>query len=50
MILGKLFIYAASAVCLSVASMGACPVENIQTSVKVEAAQKKYWISSTGNT
>lgn len=50
MILGKLFIYAASAVCLSVASMGACPVENIQTSVKVEAAQKKYWISSTGKT
>nr|DAJ49996.1 MAG TPA: hypothetical protein [Caudoviricetes sp.] len=50
MILGKLFIYAVSAVCLSVASMGACPVENIQTSVKVEAAQKKYWISSTGKT
>ena len=50
MILGKLFIYAVSAVCFSVASMGACPVENIQTSVKVEAAQKKYWISSTGKT
>lgn len=50
MILEKLFIYAVSAVCLSVVSMEACPVENIQTSVKVEAAQKKYWISSTGKT
>nr|DAZ49506.1 MAG TPA: hypothetical protein [Caudoviricetes sp.] len=50
MILGKLFIYAVSSVCLSVASIGACPVESIQPSVKVEAAQKKYWISSTGKT
>lgn len=48
--IGKPFIYAISALCLSVASIGACPAESIQTSVKVEAAQGKYWISSTGKT
>lgn len=50
MAMGKLFIYAVSAVFLSVASIGACPAESIQTFVKVEAAQGKYWISSTGKT
>lgn len=50
MTMRKLFIYAISAVCLSVASIGASPVEIIQDSVKVEAAQGKYWISSTGKT
>lgn len=50
MSIGKMFIYAVSALSLSLASIGACPGESIQTSVKAEAAQKKYWISSTGKT
>lgn len=31
MTMGKLFIYAVSAVCLSVASIGACPAESIKS-------------------
>ncbi|MCD8061196.1 MAG: hypothetical protein LUE13_02460 [Akkermansiaceae bacterium] len=50
MSIGKLFICACSAVAFSLASIGASPVESIQTTVKVEAAQKKYWISSTEKT
>lgn len=50
MTMGKLFIYVLSAVSLSVASIGASPVESIYESVKVDAAQGKYWISSTGKT
>lgn len=49
MTMGKLFIYL-STFFLSLASIGACPAENVQDSAKVEVAQKKYWISSTGKT
>lgn len=48
--MGKMFIYVVSALSLSLASIGASPVESIQYSVKVEAVQGKYWISSTGKT
>lgn len=46
----KLFICTLSVISLSLVSIGASPVESIQDSVKVEAAQAKYWISSTGKT
>lgn len=46
----KLFICILSVISLSLVSIGASPVESIQDSVKVEAAQGKYWISSTGKT
>ena len=49
MIMIKLLARVCSIVFLSFISAG-MPLAEIQPSVKVEAAQKKYWISSTGKT
>ncbi|MCO6190133.1 hypothetical protein SI90_08805 [Akkermansia muciniphila] len=46
----KLLACVCSIVVLSFISAGMPLAERIQPSVKVEAAQKKYWISSTGKT
>ncbi len=46
----KLLACVCSIVFLSFISAGMPLAERIQPSVKVEAAQKKYWISSTGKT
>lgn len=50
MIIIKLLACLCSVVVLSLVSTGMSLAESIQPSVKVEAAQKKYWISSTGKT
>lgn len=50
MIMIKLLACVCSIVFLSFISAGMPLAERIQPSVKVEAAQKKYWISSTGKT